>query len=163
MVRTRFVSNASGFTIIEVLIAIAIFSIGLMAMGALQTRSLMKTGDISRKTEAWALLAEQAELLKQLPFYLNVGAQTHPPALDEGGFGGPRGVVSPDGRYTIQWRVDDDEPILQQNETALPGVPAGTYTVSKRITMVAMRPGGNPAMPLAQVEFFKVWWATGVP
>ena len=163
MARTRFVSNASGFTIIEVLIAIAIFSIGLMAMGALQTRSLMKTGDVSRKTEAWALLAEQAERIKQLPFYDNVGAQIHPPALVAGGFGGPRGVVSPDGRYTIQWQVADDEAIGLQNETALPGVPVGNYTVQKRITMVAMRPGGNPLTPLAQVEFFKVWWATGVP
>ena len=45
----------------------------------------------------------------------------------------------------------------------LPGVPVGNYTVSKRITMVAIRPGGNPLTPLAQVEFVKVWWATGVP
>ena len=37
MARTRFVSNDAGFTIIEVIVAIAIFSIGLMAMGALQT------------------------------------------------------------------------------------------------------------------------------
>jgi len=45
----------------------------------------------------------------------------------------------------------------------LPGVPVGNYTVSKQITMVAVRPGGNPLAPLAQVEFYKVWWATGVP
>ena len=160
MARTRFFSNASGFSIIEVLLAITIFSIGLMAMGALQTSALMRTGDVTRKTEAWALLAEQAERIKQLPFYDNVGAQIHPPELDAGGFGGPRSVVSPDGRYTIQWQVVDDEPILAQDETVLPGVPVGNYTVSKRITMVAMRTGGNP---LAQVEFVKVWWATGVP
>ncbi|WP_372682205.1 prepilin-type N-terminal cleavage/methylation domain-containing protein [Desulfosarcina sp.] len=163
MARTRFVSNASGFTMIEVMVAIAIFSIGLMAMGTLQTAALMRTGDVTRKTEAWPLLAEQAERIKQLPFYLNVGAQTHPPELDAGGFGGPRSVVSPDGRYTIQWEVADDEAIVLQNETALPGVPVGTYTVQKRITMVAFGQGGNPLAPMAQVEFFKVWWATGVP
>ena len=163
MARTRFVSNASGFTIIEVLAAIAIFSVGLMAMGALQTRTLMNTGNVARKTEAWALLAEQAERVKQLPFYVNVGAQTHPPALNAGGFGAPRSVVSPDGRYTIQWQVADDELIGLQNETALPGVPVGNYTVQKRITMVAMQTGGNPLAPLAQLEFVKVWWATGVP
>ena len=163
MARTRFVSNASGFTLIEVLVAIAIFSIGLMAMGALQTRALMKTGDVSRKTEAWALLTEQAERIKQLPFYLNVGAQTHPAALVAGGFGAPRSVVTPDGRFTIQWQVADDELIGLQNETALPGVPVGNYTVQKRITMVAFQQGGNPLAPMAQVEFVKVWWATGVP
>ena len=163
MTRTRFVSNAAGFTIIEVIVAIAIFSVGLLAMGALQTTAMMKTGDVSRKTEAWALLSEQVELLKQLPFYVNVGAQTHPPALVAGGFGGPRSAASPDGRYIFQWQVVDGDLIPQQNQNVLPGVPVGLYTVQKRITMVAMRPGGNPAMPLAQVEFVKVWWATGVP
>ncbi len=163
MARTRFVSNASGFTIIEVLAAIAIFSVGLMAMGALQTRTLINTGNVARKTEALALLAEQAERIKQLPFYVNVGAQTHPPALDAGGFGGPRSVVSPDGRYTVQWRVWDDEVMGTEDETVLTGVPVGDYTVQKRIIMVAFQTGGNPGLPMAQVEFFKVWWATGVP
>ncbi len=162
MVRTRFVSNASGFTIIEVLVAIAIFSIGLMAMGALQTSALMKTGDVTRKTEAWALLAEQAERLKQLPFYQDFPPQNFSPDLTAG----LHAQNSPDGRYTFQWLVVDNQPIGTQNETAMPpgyGVPAGNYTVSKRITLVAIRPGGNPLAPLAQVEFFKVVWGGTAP
>jgi prepilin-type N-terminal cleavage/methylation domain-containing protein len=163
MAPTRFVTNASGFSLIEVLITITIFSIGLMAMGALQTRSLLETGNVTRKTEAWALLSEQTELLKQMPFYLDVNTQTHPPALDAGGFGGPRSAAVANGRLNILWQVVDDQPIGPQDETVLPGVPVGNYTVSKQITMVAVRPGGNPLAPLAQVEFYKVWWATGVP
>jgi prepilin-type N-terminal cleavage/methylation domain-containing protein len=162
MARTRLLNNASGFTIIEVLAVIAIFSIGLMAMGALQTRSLMSTSNVSRKTEAWSFLAEQVEQVKQLPFYLDVGAQTFPPALTAGGFGAPRSVASPDGRYTIQWQVEDNQPFGPFPDTVLPGVPVGNYTVSKRITMRAFRTD-NLLQPLAQVEFFKVWWATGVP
>lgn len=163
MARTHRLNDSSGFTLIEVLIAIAIFSIGLMAIGALQARTLMDTGSVARKTEAWALLEQQAELLKQMPFYQDVATRTHPPALVAGAFGAPRQAVSQDGRYTIQWQVVDDEPIGPQDETVLPGVPVGNYTVSKQITMVAIRPGGNPLTPLAQVEFFKVWWATGIP
>ena len=64
--------DTAGYTLIEVLIAIAIFSIGIMAMGSLQTASLMSTGDIGRGTMAMALLDEQAESLKALPFYLTV-------------------------------------------------------------------------------------------
>ena len=56
--------NQSGFTLIEALIAIAIFSIGLMAVGALQASSLMRTGDVARRTQAWALLDEQVARLK---------------------------------------------------------------------------------------------------
>ncbi len=162
MVRTRFVSNASGFTIIEVLIAIAIFSIGLMAMGALQTGALVRTGDVTRKTEAWALLTDQAERLKQLPFY-----QDYPPTTFFGDLtAGLHVLPSLDGRYTFQWQVVDDQPIGPQNQAAIPGpgAPAANYTVSKQITLVAIQPGGNPLAPLAQVEFFKViWGGTFIP
>jgi prepilin-type N-terminal cleavage/methylation domain-containing protein len=159
MARTRFVSNAAGFTIIEVIVAIAIFSIGLMAIGALQTTAMMKTGDVTRKTEAWNLLADQAERLKQLPFYVDFPPQNFSADLTVGA----HAQVSPDGRYTFQWQVADD-PVFggPQNQTAMPGVgvPAGAYTVSKRITLSAFRTGANPlAPPLAQVEFLKVVWA----
>jgi prepilin-type N-terminal cleavage/methylation domain-containing protein len=158
MTRTRLVANAEGFTIIEVIVAIAIFSVGLLAMGALQTTAMMKTGDVTRKTEAWALLTEQAERLKQLPFYVDF-----PPATFHGDLtDGPHNRVSPDGRYTFQWQVDDSQPIPDQNQTALPGngVPAGTYVVSKLITLSAFRTGANPlAPPLARVQFPKVVWA----
>jgi len=163
MAPTHHLDNPSGFTLIEVLLAIAIFSIGLMAIGALQARNLMDTGNVARRTEVWALLEQQAELLKQMPFYQDVATKTHPPALVAGDYGAPREAASPDGRYTIQWKVDDSEIIPQQNETVLPGVPVGTYTVQKRITMVAILPGGNAAAPMARIEFLKVWWATGIP
>jgi prepilin-type N-terminal cleavage/methylation domain-containing protein len=157
MARTRVVLNESGFTMIELLIAIAIFAIGLMAMGGLQARTLMDTGDITRKTEAWTVVEDQAEVLKQLPFYQDVAAQTFPADLTDGTHNANR----LNGRYTVQWVVDDDDPFPQQDETVLSGVPVGMYTVSKRIVVTATRAGGGE--PLAQVEFVKVWAATGIP
>jgi prepilin-type N-terminal cleavage/methylation domain-containing protein len=178
--------NNGGYTIIEVLLALAIFSIGFMAMGALQSSSLLQTGDIARKTEAWAVLEEQAEVLKAMPFYANENGidddgdgdtdigdgdydETDPllvdndpgtasTAFDQGPHDRAR------GRYQVHWRVEDDEPIPEQPATVLQGVPAGNYTVSKTITVAVTEPGGDPQTEaLAMVEFVKTWAADGIP
>ena len=126
----------------------AIFSIGLMAVGALQARSLMSTGDVARRTEAWALLDEQVSQLKAMPFYQNAATQTFTPDLDENG-GGFAHQVDPtqmNGTYTVHWQVVDDTPIGQVDTTAtvLAGLPAGNYTVCKQITIVVTPPGRRP-------------------
>lgn len=171
----------SGYTIIEVLIAIAIFSIGIMALGMLQARSLMSTSEITEKTEAWAILEDQAETLKAMPFYANddglnndgdgttdeVDEEIFPvnpgdPTLVAGNYNAPRAG----GRYTVHWQVVNDVPIPQQDPTmvSLPGVPAGTYTVSKTVSVQVTRTGDDPATEaLATVEFVKTWAAHGIP
>lgn len=164
MKTVRQFDNQSGFTLIEAMIAIAIFSIGLMAVGMLQARSLRSTGDVARKTEAWALLDEQVALLKAMPFYQDAATQTFTPDLDENG-GGFAHVVNRqmNGTYTIHWQVVDDTPIAQVDTTVtvLAGLPAGFYTVCKEITVVVTRQGGNPVTDeIAQAQFIKTWSAT---
>ena len=163
--------ETAGYTLIEVLIAIAIFSIGIMAMGSLQTASLMSTGDIGRGTMAMALLDEQAESLKALPFYQTVngldydddgaidGSTTQPAALN----GGTHGPFI-DGPLTVSYQVTDDQPIAQQNAADLPYDDlVGNYSVSKTITVWVNGPGSNAiADAIAQAEFVKVWVADGV-
>lgn len=172
----------SGFTLIEVLIALAIFSIGFMAVGALQTGSMMRTGDIARKTEAWTVLENQAEELKGLSFYVNDNGddddgdgtideidetdpwlQDNEPNSASANFD-QTGLDRLDGRYQVHWRVENDEPIPKQDETELSGVPTGDYTVSKAITVVVTEPGGDPQTEaLANTEFVKTWAADGIP
>lgn len=166
-------TSNKGYTIIEALIAIAIFSIGIMAMGALQAASLKTTGDIGRLTEAWAILDDQAETLKSMPFYANDDGINNDgdgttdeiteemPELAAGiAHSAPRGG----GRYTVHWQVQNDVPIPQQDETVLPGVPVGNYTVSKTVSVQVTRVGGNPATDaLASVQFVKTWAAQGIP
>ena len=162
MVRIRSLSNDAGFTIVEVLIALAIFSIGLLAAGALQSRSLMATGDTARKTEAWALADAQAAFLKGLPFYTDTDAQTVAAELtDTGGWQAENDPFdNGDGRYTVHWRVADDTPLAQQNDTDLQSLDlnliAGTYTISKTITVAVTMTGDDPATEaLAELEFIK--------
>lgn len=85
----------SGYTIIEVLIAIAIFSIGIMAMSALQSSSLMATGDITQKTEAWAVLEDRVESFRTMQ-YANIPADGNAQRLNN--------------RYTVSWQVAADTP-----------------------------------------------------
>lgn len=159
MARNRSLSNDSGFTIIEVLVALAIFSIGLLAVGALQARSLMETGDVARKTEAWTIADEQVTLLKEMPF-MDTATWTVPPDLTAGN----HQVTHLNNRYDTHWLVVDDTPIGQQNALVLPGVPAGNYTVCKLVTLSVTRVGGMPPNDtIAEVQFIKTWWATGVP
>ncbi len=166
MIRTPFPANDSGFTIIEVLMALAIFSIGLMALGALQARALMDTGDIARKTEAWTIAGSHADWLKTLPFYANPATQTFDPNLVAGAYNQPAPPPN-NNRYSVHWQVTDDIALLPYNNTATPvfsGVGNGTYTVAKAITVVVTRLGGNAATDaLAQVQFLKTWAATGIP
>lgn len=162
----------AGYTIIEALIALAIFSIGIMAMGALQASSLMSTGEIARMTEAWALLDEQTESLKALPFYANNdgidndgdGAideiNEEMPELTAGTYNQPRA----DGRYTVRWQVTNDTPIPQRTNAELSyidGLPAGgPWTVSKTVTVWVTRAGDFAlADALAAAEIVKTWAA----
>lgn len=175
-------SNA-GYTIIEALIAIAIFSIGIMAMGALQAASLRTTGNIGRLTEVWAVLEDHAETLKAMPFYANDDGinndgdgQTDElteemPELIAGNYNAPRAG----GRYTVHWQVVDNAPIpavvVPPPTAADPvlatadgtGLPNGTYTVSKTVSVQVTRAGGNPVTDaLATVQFVKTWAAQGI-
>lgn len=156
-------TNDSGFTLIEVLIAIAIFSIGLLAMGALQANSLVETGDVARKTEAWTIADEQATLLKEMPF-MNTVTWTVPAELTAGSHQAAPDPNRYGDRYDIHWDVVDDRLIPQQPATLLPGVPAGNWTVCKQISVRVTRAGDNPdSDTIAEVQFYKTWWATGVP
>ena len=138
--------------------------VALLAVGLLQANTLKETGDVARKTEAWALLDEQIALLKAMPFYQNPAAQTFTPELDVNGGGFAHTVNRQmNGTYTVHWQVVDDTPIGPQNAAILSGLPAGVYTVSKQITVVVTRQGGNPLNVnehMAQAQFIKTWAAT---
>ena len=174
MQRTAFPSGDSGFTLIEVLIAIAIFSIGILAMGLLQSHSLMRTGDIARKTEAWVIAAGEAERLKALRFYTDPATGTYPADLDSAVNHDNRPAPPPyNTRYDLHWLVEDNPASIPAwNNTTnpvLPGVGGGTYTVAKRITIVVTQSGGTADYvtsnddEIARLQFYKTWAATRIP
>jgi type IV pilus assembly protein PilV len=86
-----------GFTLIEVLIALAIFSIGLLAVASMQVSASMQNRSSAEITEASALASGQMEELMLRPF-------DH---ADLNPAGNPHQLVS--GKYDMQWVVTESD------------------------------------------------------
>jgi prepilin-type N-terminal cleavage/methylation domain-containing protein len=83
-------TDCAGFSIIECLIALSIFSIGILAVATLVLSSIGQNGSARRLTEATALAEDRLEQLLALP-YDNITAGE-----------------SSQGLYTVSWDVTED-------------------------------------------------------
>jgi prepilin-type N-terminal cleavage/methylation domain-containing protein len=83
-----------GFTLVEVMIGMAIFFIGFLAIGSMQITAINGNSGAREATEAATRATDQLETLIALPYDSIVG-------------GGP--VTN--GAYTLSWAVLDDTPL----------------------------------------------------
>ena len=86
--------NNKGFTLVEVMIGMAIFVIGYLAVASMQMMAIKGNTSARKTTEAATLAADQLETLIVLP-YDNIAS------------GGP--VVQ--GAYEVSWQVDEGAPL----------------------------------------------------
>ena len=151
----------SGFTLIEVLIAIAIFSIGFLAVGAMQLNALSNTTGARRTTEAMTLAETQVERLRSLPFYADDngvnddgigGIDDHDvlPDLKAGTKNAPADATP----FTVRWTVTNNQP--------LDPYPAGLFTTAGALTRsktirVWVTPDNDAANVITEIEFAKYW------
>jgi prepilin-type N-terminal cleavage/methylation domain-containing protein len=97
LMRASVKDNQEGFTLIEVLIAMAIFAVGILALAGLQVTYIGGNASAQMQTEATALGAQVIEHLKSLPYdaaELDVAGSPHQP---------PAGGSGP---YDVQWAVN---------------------------------------------------------
>jgi prepilin-type N-terminal cleavage/methylation domain-containing protein len=106
--RAKQMSN-KGFTLVEVMIGMAIFLIGFLAIGTMQIAAINGNAGAREATEAATRATDQLETLIALPYASIVS-------------GGP----VTDGAYTVSWAVVDGTPLLS---TPLPNTKAITVTV----------------------------------
>jgi type IV pilus assembly protein PilV len=84
-----------GFTLIEVLMVMTIFSIGILAVAAMQITSTKGNASARRMTEATALAEKQIENLMQLPYdHADLDPANNP-------------HVSTQGPYSVNWNVTE--------------------------------------------------------
>ncbi len=90
---TKLMTNG-GFTLVEVMIGMAIFLIGFLAVGSLQTKAINGNSSAREATEAATRATDQLETLIAMPYNSIVG-------------GGP----VTDGAYTVSWTVLNNTPL----------------------------------------------------
>ena len=90
-------SDNRGFTFIEVLIVLAIFSIGVLAVAAMQVTSISANASARMSGEATALATNQVEALMALPY----DHDDLKPADNPHGFN--------QGAYAINWNVTESD------------------------------------------------------
>lgn len=90
-----------GFTLIEVLIAISIFAVGLLAVATMQLSAIRVNSTAGQITTRITWAQDKLEELMALP-YTDSQLQAA---------GSPFQETTPDGYYTISWTVTDDTPI----------------------------------------------------
>jgi len=89
-----------GFTLIEVLIALTVFSIGILGVGTMQISSLNGNASANNSTQGSTWAVDRVEKLMSLPYNSD---DLDPTAIHI--------ENSPDGVYTISWTVTDSQVI----------------------------------------------------
>ena len=105
---TRQMTNG-GFTLVEVMIGMAIFFIGFLAVGSMQITAINGNAGAREATEAATRATSQLETLIALPYDSIVGG----------------GSVT-DGAYRVSWEVLDE---IESPSTVLPNTKTITVTV----------------------------------
>ena len=117
-----------GFTLIEILIALAIFSIGILAIASLQIKSINLNAAARMQSEATVAAVDCMERLVSLPY--------EHPDLDESS-GIQQTQAGPNGEYKVFWQVQDEAPI------------SWCKTISVWVT------SGNPNAKPVRINFIK--------
>jgi type IV pilus assembly protein PilV len=94
----------SGFMLVELLIAVVVLSIGILAMMTMQVTSIRTNSSARRITQSATIGADFVEKLMGLPY---VHDQLAPNSTDS----------FVDGRYTITWAVSADHAPIENVKT----------------------------------------------
>jgi type IV pilus modification protein PilV len=109
-----------GFTLIEIMIAIAVFSIGVLAIATMQTKAVQGNAHAKRITTAGTWAQDKVERFISLPYFFPSAPDHHPDLVDKDGDGeaglddataGTADYIESQDFYTICWNVAHNCPV----------------------------------------------------
>lgn len=145
--KTIYLKQSQGFTLIEVLIALAIFSIGILGVAAMQTSSTRGNTAAGKVTSNVTWATDRIEELMALPYaHADISAGNHSVAAGnlttatdgiDNNSDGRIDEAGETGNITIEWTITDDIPMNR--------------TKNIQITVTRTGPGGTRVVTLNQV------------
>jgi type IV pilus assembly protein PilV len=130
---TRRRSRAAGFTLIEVMVALVIISVGLMGLVALIPLGSRQVASTTQRSRASQLAASRAERLLITPYAdedLDPGSHTD----DENPL---------EGEYWVTWVVEDNQPITGCKRVVVrTSVRSASAPALSNVVIVVPRSGG---------------------
>ena len=107
--KIRMLKKDTGFTLLEVVIAVSILAVGLLGVAAMQTSAIKVNSAAGQITTRINWAQDKMEELKALPFSDSwLEAAGNPPGLDTAGQ--THQETTSDG-YTIAWNITDNDPV----------------------------------------------------
>jgi Tfp pilus assembly protein PilV len=126
--------SSSGFGLIELMVALGVLSVGVIALAAVFPLGLNRVGDAGQQTRASELATQAAEQLLATPY--------PDEDLDPGPHVDPANPHA--GIYHVKWSVEDDQPITScKRVTITVHHPSATSTPRVRLVVVIARAGAS--------------------
>jgi type IV pilus modification protein PilV len=122
----------SGITLIEVLVAILVFTIGVLGLASVVPMGMKRVTTSAGDTRASELASERCEQILTTPYDdpdLDAGTHNDP--------GNPR-----DGRYNISWSVEVDQPLTSCKRVTVTVLRTGEIRSRARLVIVVTQVGG---------------------
>ena len=135
-------NNNQGFTLIEIMIAMVIFVVGMLSVAAMQTSATKGNNNANRSTRAFTWCSDRMEVLMSLPY------SDTPPSIIAGGpdpgvtytpaqtadgidndYDGQIDEAGESGVVRIRWTVINNDGL-----TGAPPPPANTKSIAVRVT-----------------------------
>ena len=139
------IKNNKGFSLIEIVIAMSIFSVGILAVASMQIAAINGNKVSGKNTKAITWSCDRADRIMSLPYThadLVVSTDTYTPAEDSDGVdNNENGVIDEageTGQITISWDVAD-----------------GTVTNTKKIDFYVNRMISGDSRTVMTLNFIK--------
>jgi len=142
----KFIRGNTGFTLMEVLIAVTIFSIGILGVAALQSGSIRGNTTARGVTDIAVIATDRLEMLRSLPYNDDALSEDDSPfvlaqATDrvDNDYDGEIDEGNETGPLTIQYTVTTDFP-MERAKTVVVTVTHVGASVRKEVSMQQIIP-----------------------